>query len=207
MLVHISDITVKKRIRKNISDVDALADSIHKHGLLNPIILDNNYVLIAGFRRLQAVKQLGWVSVPATIVDAKDKISRMEIELDENIQRSDFTRNELLDGYAYLEKLKNPNRIRRIWQRIKSFFVRIFANAEENRAEKRKKNALLSLSAPAGLILAVVSGILHKKTYISTFLLSALNIVSLALFIVGLFFFIRFKAARKKAAISQIRSS
>ena len=76
MLVHISDITVKKRIRKDVSGIDELADSIRKYGLLTPIILDDDYVLLAGFRRLQAAKRLGWTSIPATVVDASDKIGR-----------------------------------------------------------------------------------------------------------------------------------
>ena len=122
----------------------------------------------------------------------------MEIELEENIQRCDFTREELLAGYEALDRLKNPGFFRRIAEKIKNFFCRLFTIGEENRFEKRKKNILLSLFAPAGLILAVVSGFLHKASYISSLLLSALNLMSLVLFIFGLFFFIRFQAGNKK---------
>lgn len=198
MLVRIEDIKIKKRIRKENKSIDSLADSMRVYGLLNPIVLDTDYMLIAGFRRLQAAKELGWTTIPATIIDVQNKIERMEIELEENIQRCDFTKEELLAGYEALHRLKNPGFFRRLAEKIKNFFRRIFEIGEESRFEKRRKNALLSLSAPAGLILAVISGILHKASYISSLLLSALNLVSLVLFICGIIFFIRFQAGSKK---------
>ncbi len=198
MLVHISDITVKKRIRKDVSGIDELADSIRKYGLLTPIILDDDYVLIAGFRRLQAAKRLGWTSIPATVVDASDKIGRMEIELEENVQRSNFTDEEMLEGYAALERLKNPGLLRRIGRKIKSFFAVIFEAGRQSRADKRRKNALLSLTALFGIALAILSGVLHKGGYISYVLLTILNVVSAAAFLYGLFFFIRFTVGSKK---------
>lgn len=143
MLVHISDITVKKRIRKDVSGIDELADSIRKYGLLMPIILDDDYVLLAGYRRLQAAKRLGWTSIPATIVDANDKIGRMEIELEENVQRSNFTEEELLEGYAALERLKNPGLLRRIGRKIKNF-CGDFEAGRQSRADKRRKNAAVA---------------------------------------------------------------
>lgn len=202
MLVRIEDIKIKKRIRKENTDIDSLADSMRVYGLLNPIVLDTDYTLIAGFRRLQAAKELGWTTIPATIVDVKNKIERMELELEENVQRSDFTQEELLSGYEALHRLKNPGFFRRLAEKIKNFFRRLFALGEERRFEKRKKNGFLSLFAPAGLILAVVSGLLHRGAYISPLLLSILNLISLALFIFGLFFFIRFQAGGKKKSAS-----
>lgn len=202
MLVRIEDIKTKKRIRKDKTDIEPLADSIRVYGLLNPIVLDTDYTLIAGFRRLQAAKELGWTTIPATLVDVKNKIERMEIELEENIQRSDFTQEDLFAGYEALHRLKNPGFFRRLAERIKNFFIRLFGISEERRFEKRKKNALFSLFAPAGLILAVVSGFLHKGAYISALLLSVLNLVSLVFVICGIIFFIRFRAGRKKKSAS-----
>ncbi len=198
MTVRIEDIKVKKRIRKNNGGIDELAESMRIYGLLNPIVIDTDCVLIAGFRRLQAAKTLGWSSIPATVVDTEDKAARVALELEENIQRSNFTHEELLEGYEVLKKLQNPGFFRRIAAKIKNFFRRIFAGTEQSRAAMRKKNALMSLNAPLAVILAAASGILHKNGYISALLLSALNLVSLVLFLCGLFFFIRFKAARPK---------
>ncbi|WP_428771412.1 ParB N-terminal domain-containing protein [Treponema sp. HNW] len=207
MLVRIEDIKIKKRIRKDKTDIEPLADSMRVYGLLNPIVLDSDYTLIAGFRRLQAAKELGWITVPATIADVKDKIERMEIELEENIQRADFTQEDLLAGYEALHRLKNPGFVRRLAEKIKSFFIRLFGVNEERRAEKRKKNILLSLFAPGGLILAVVSGLLHKGGYISPILLSALNLAALVFVICGIIFFIRFRAGRKKKSAAEKRKA
>ena len=98
MLVPIGDITVKKRIRKENSSIEELADSMRTYGLLNPIVIDTDYVLIAGFRRLQAAKKLGWKNIPVSIVQAEGKIKHMELELEENVRRCDNTEQELLDG-------------------------------------------------------------------------------------------------------------
>ncbi len=54
MLIDIDQIKIKKRIRKNIGDIETLKNSIIKHGLIYPIIIDKNKNLIAGFRRYQA---------------------------------------------------------------------------------------------------------------------------------------------------------
>ncbi len=42
MLIDIDQIKIKKRIRKNIGDIETLKNSIIKHGLIYPIIIDKN---------------------------------------------------------------------------------------------------------------------------------------------------------------------
>ena len=56
MLVNIDDIKIKKRVRKDLGDLDALKNSLRTYGLLNPITITRDYELIAGERRLQAAK-------------------------------------------------------------------------------------------------------------------------------------------------------
>ena len=56
MLINIEDIKIKKRVRKNLGDLEALKNSLRIYGLLNPITLNSKYELIAGERRLQAAK-------------------------------------------------------------------------------------------------------------------------------------------------------
>ena len=58
MLVNIEDITVKKRVRKDLGDLEPLKDSLRRYGLLNPITLNAKKELIAGERRLQAAKAI-----------------------------------------------------------------------------------------------------------------------------------------------------
>ncbi|MBQ8383735.1 MAG: ParB N-terminal domain-containing protein [Spirochaetaceae bacterium] len=126
MLVDINQIQVSKRVRKDLGDLTPLMDSLKRYGLLNPITITKDYKLIAGQRRLESARQLGWTTIDAVVVDIKDPVTRLEIELEENTQRSNFTELELLEGYKQLEKLRNPGFFRRIWNAIKAFFKKLF---------------------------------------------------------------------------------
>ena len=122
MLIPIKDIKIKKRVRKDLGDLSALKESLKLYGLMNPITLNKKYELIAGERRLQAAKQLGWTTINANIIDNLSEIEQLEMELEENNQRKEFTDAELMEGYKRLERLKNPN----FFYRIFLFFKRLF---------------------------------------------------------------------------------
>jgi ParB family chromosome partitioning protein len=126
MLVQIDDIKTKKRVRKDLGNLEPLKDSMKRYGLLNPITLNGKKELIAGQRRLESAKQLGWTSINAVIVDTRDDVTQLEMELEENTQRREFSNEELLRGYERLERLKHPNIFRIIWNAIKRFFARLF---------------------------------------------------------------------------------
>ena len=106
MYIKIKMIQVMDRIRKETGDLKPLIDSIREHGLINPITVMHTlegYVLIAGYRRLQAVKALGEHDIVATVLDPKDADEQLKMEIDENEVRKDFTIREKL---AYAEKIK-----------------------------------------------------------------------------------------------------
>ncbi|WP_295799269.1 ParB N-terminal domain-containing protein [uncultured Treponema sp.] len=126
MLVKIEDIKVKKRVRRDLGDLTALKESMHRYGLMNPITLNSNYELVAGERRLEAAKSLGWERINANVLDANvDNIRQLEMELEENNQRKEFTDEELMEGYKRLEKLKNPPLIMRFIKFIANIFIKI----------------------------------------------------------------------------------
>lgn len=126
MLVKISDIKVKKRVRKDLGDLDALKQSLRTYGLLNPITLNSKYELIAGERRLEAAKAIGWENINAIVVGRElDAVSQLEMELEENNQRKEFTDEELLEGYHRLERLRNPSIFMRLWNAIKKLIDKI----------------------------------------------------------------------------------
>ena len=127
MLVQVKDVIVKKRIRKELQDIQALKESMSRYGLMNPITINSNNELIAGHRRLEAAKELGWNSISAVVIDPKNEILELEMELEENIQRSPFTKDELIEGYERLEKLRHPGFFRRIWNFIVNFFKHLFS--------------------------------------------------------------------------------
>ena len=66
----IADIRIGKRHRRDLGDVAELATSIEDIGLLHPITVHENGLLLAGARRLAACKQLGWTTIPVTVVGA-----------------------------------------------------------------------------------------------------------------------------------------
>jgi ParB-like nuclease domain len=88
----ISRIKVRSRYRKNLGDIQSLAASIQEVGLLHPIVVRRNNRLIAGERRLQACKLLGWKNVPVRVIDI-DQIVRGEFA--ENAFRMDFLPSEV----------------------------------------------------------------------------------------------------------------
>lgn len=81
-----------------------LSESIKRHGLLQPIIVvakDDNYMLLAGERRLRASKLAGFTKIKAIVADIESKNLR-ELALIENIQREDLNPVELAVAYKEL---------------------------------------------------------------------------------------------------------
>jgi len=129
MLVRIEDIKVKKRIRKEMGDIAALAESMKRFGQISPIVITKKNLLIAGERRLEAARSLGWSSINAVVAEIPDELTKLEYELEENIQRRDFTREEFEDAAEKINRLQNPSFFVRLFSAIKRFFLRLF-NAE-----------------------------------------------------------------------------
>ncbi len=126
MFIPIDEIRTGKRIRINEGDIFAFMNSLKKFGQLNPVIIDSRRRLIAGFRRLEAAKRLGWTTIKAIIIENPTDIEKLEIEMEENIQRKELTGEEVARGMKRLEKLYHPNIFRRIWSFIKRIFRAIF---------------------------------------------------------------------------------
>ncbi|QEN05997.1 chromosome partitioning protein ParB [Thiospirochaeta perfilievii] len=126
MLVKIAEIRIKKRIRIDIGDLEVLKDSLNKYGLFHPIIINDRYELISGFRRLESAKQLGWQLIETKVIDDPSKIELIERELEENLVRKDFTDYELQSAYQRLKKLQNPSFFSKIINCISNFFNKLF---------------------------------------------------------------------------------
>ena len=136
MLVAIKDIKIKKRVRKDLGDLENLKDSLRNYGLLNPITLNSRYELIAGERRLTAATQLGWTNIQANIVDNLTEVEQLEMEIEENNQRKEFTDEELLKGYMRLERLRNPGFFYRIYLFIKKIIQKIIDYFQKKASKK-----------------------------------------------------------------------
>src|SRR5262245_58148103 len=59
------------RIRADLGDVEGLAASIADIGLLHPIVIAPDGMLLAGARRYEAMRQLGRTTIPCRIVEGE----------------------------------------------------------------------------------------------------------------------------------------
>lgn len=101
--IPISSIAVGERYRKDLGDLKSLMMSIQDIGLLHPVVVNAELVLIAGARRLEACKQLGWTDIPVHILDLEDLL---RAEHDENVVRKDFLPSEAVAIKKALEPLE-----------------------------------------------------------------------------------------------------
>jgi N6-adenosine-specific RNA methylase IME4 len=87
----VADIKIEKRHRADLGDIDGLAASIERIGLLHPVVVKPDGTLIAGQRRILAWRKLGraeFEMIPVTIVDLEKIVLG---EYAENTDRKDFT--------------------------------------------------------------------------------------------------------------------
>lgn len=84
----------ENRQRRELTDIHVLADSISRLGLIHPIVIDRNFALVAGERRLEALKLLGHDSATCQYTDEIDYLTHRQIELEENVKRVDLTWQE-----------------------------------------------------------------------------------------------------------------
>lgn len=86
-------------------ELQALADSIAEHGILQPLAVragnDGYYQIIAGERRWRAARLAGLSQVPVVVLEADDR-KVMELALVENLQRQDLNPMEEAEGYHAL---------------------------------------------------------------------------------------------------------
>ncbi|MFA7142042.1 MAG: ParB/RepB/Spo0J family partition protein [Candidatus Paceibacterota bacterium] len=105
-----------KKIRKNPyqpralfkkKDIESLAESIKKYGVLQPLIVTkidvNIYELIAGERRLRACLKANIDKVPV-IIRKPNKQEKLEIALIENIQRKNLNPMEKAEAFKRLKE-------------------------------------------------------------------------------------------------------
>ena len=90
------------------NDIESLAESIKKQGIIQPIVLKTKkenpkeYFLIAGERRWRASQLAKIHTIPAIIRDDIEEEKIPELALVENIQRSELSPIEEAEGYLSL---------------------------------------------------------------------------------------------------------
>lgn len=103
----IDEIIVKDRIRKDAGGMMELINDIKANGLINPVTVNTDHVLLAGYRRLSACKALGWTDIPAHMVSTENEEQELRVEISENEVRKEFTMTERLDYARRLQRIES----------------------------------------------------------------------------------------------------
>lgn len=90
-------------------ELQELASSIQENGLLQPLVVrpastgDRRFELVAGERRLRAVRTLGWDDAPVLVREVDDE-TLLVLALVENLQREALNPLEEAEGYRRLSE-------------------------------------------------------------------------------------------------------
>lgn len=147
------------RIHFDEEALQELAESIEKHGLLQPIVvrpmIGGTYQIVAGERRWRASRIAGLNTVPVIIKSLDDK-ETMELALIENLQRMDLNPVEEAKGYSRL---------------IKEFeLTQEEVSQRVGKSRSAVTNALRLLNLPDDMLNALADGRLsagHARTLLS----------------------------------------
>ncbi len=142
----------------NETKLNELISSIREKGVVQPILLrpsQDGYELIAGERRLRAVKSLGYAQIPAVIKDVDD-LNAIELALIENIQREEL--NPIEEAHAYQRLIDEFN------------FTQEMVGKAVGRDRATVSNSLRLLSLPSQIRDFITKGLLragHAKVLLS----------------------------------------
>jgi len=109
MNLDIKKIKVGSRARKDFGDIILLSESLRRLGLIQPIVvrqIGEDYELIAGERRLRAAIYAGWSTIPVTTKEKCSDEQKLEMELEENIQRKSLMWTEECEIKLQLDEMK-----------------------------------------------------------------------------------------------------
>lgn len=133
MIVDINKIIVKDRIRKDFGDIHELADDIKQNGLINPPVVNKEYELLAGERRLKACKSLGWTQIEVRMMDTRDAEHELNVEISENDVRKGFTKSERVDYMKRLLRIEQA----KANERERSGVKNPSPNSDEGRSDEK----------------------------------------------------------------------
>ncbi len=107
MLVNIDQIIISDRIREDFGNLEELAEEIRTLGLIHPpIVAADSLMLLAGERRLRAMKLLGYQQIEVRLMNVRDAEHALNIEISENESRKDFSKTERVKYAKRLERIE-----------------------------------------------------------------------------------------------------
>lgn len=110
----VASIMVGRRHRTDLGDIDVLAASIDRDGLLQPLTITPDGLLVCGARRLAAIKNLGWRKVNVWVRSGiSDRLGHLLAEQDDNVLHKPLTQVEAAALYRELKTLMAEDAARR----------------------------------------------------------------------------------------------
>jgi ParB-like chromosome segregation protein Spo0J len=92
-----------------MGDLSSLAASLASVGMIHPIVVNGEFELVAGARRLAAAKLLNWTAAPVIVCYSYDETeTALKAEMDENLCRKDFTPEEAVVNGEKIEAMLKP---------------------------------------------------------------------------------------------------
>ncbi len=130
----ISELKITNSYSRTNTDVSELEKSIVQAGLINPIVINEEKIVLAGARRLQAYKNLGFDTI-SVMINTRGPLEQELLSIDENLVRKDLTKVEL---EAQLRRAKE------IYQQLNPHEEEAIAetSTEESDVEEVKKEIL-----------------------------------------------------------------
>ncbi len=102
----LNEITIEDRQRQDYGDLDDLAESLRRYGLIQPVVISQDRRLIAGGRRCAAAYKLGWAEIDVVYRETLTQAELFELELEENVRRKDLSWQERCLNIARIHFLK-----------------------------------------------------------------------------------------------------
>ena len=168
-LTSIQPSTTNPRKHFDAEALKDLAESIRKHGVLQPILVREveeagKFELVAGERRFRASKEAGLKEIPAVVLKLTDK-EAVEIQVIENLQRADLHPMEEAEGYESLMKKHGYAGAEAIAAKIGKSRSYVYGRLKLCALTPELKQAFLkdTLNASVALLLARIPESLQEK--------------------------------------------
>ena len=162
--IGVAEIKLDSEYLRVDTDVETLKKSIASVGLIHPLTVNQDKQLLAGARRLQALRELGWKTVPVQMVE-RDVLVQELISIDENLVRSSL---------RPLELEKYLNRGREIYESLHpaanklDLTAKPASPAERREQEEQDTDSFAAVTAEkTGLSRSIIQGAIKRDALAS----------------------------------------
>ncbi len=110
----LDSIRVGRRHRDDLGNIEQLATSIDREGMLQPVTITPDGVLVCGQRRLAAMRKLGWKTANVWVRSGiTDRLGELLAEQDDNVLHKPLTLTEQAALYRELKRVMAEDAARR----------------------------------------------------------------------------------------------